>query len=125
MKRPVSRVCRHMARTVLAAGLAASPAFRNPSIICQLWHLDDNARRNEGCPVSSKSSSIAFVAHPCYGLADMPNPVPLASKEEEERRAWVTTHHEVVKLAKECFGDRFSNNEVGLLLLAVLPSTTE
>ena len=42
----------------------------------------------------------------------MPNPVPLATKEEEERRAWVTTHHEVVGLVKECFGDRFSNNEI-------------
>lgn len=42
----------------------------------------------------------------------MPNPVPLATKEEEERRAWVTAHHEVVRLIKECFGDRFSNNEI-------------
>ena len=42
----------------------------------------------------------------------MPNPVPLATKEEEERRAWVTAHHEVVTLIKECFGDRFSNNEI-------------
>lgn len=42
----------------------------------------------------------------------MPNPVPLATKEEEERRAWVTQHHEVVRLAKDCFGDRFSNNEI-------------
>ena len=45
-------------------------------------------------------------------LVPMPNPVPLATKEEEERRAWVTTHHEVVRLIKECFGDRFSNNEI-------------
>lgn len=42
----------------------------------------------------------------------MPNPVPLATKEEEERRAWVTAHHEVVRLVKDCFGDRFSNNEI-------------
>lgn len=42
----------------------------------------------------------------------MPNPVPLATKEEEERRAWVTHHHEVVRLIKDCFGDRFSNNEI-------------
>ncbi|KAI9722486.1 MAG: hypothetical protein M1828_004733 [Chrysothrix sp. TS-e1954] len=42
----------------------------------------------------------------------MPNPVPLANQEEEDRRAWVTSHHEVVKLAKDCFGDRFSNNEI-------------
>lgn len=42
----------------------------------------------------------------------MPNPVPLATKEDEEKRAWVTAHHEVVRLIKECFGDRFSNNEI-------------
>ena len=42
----------------------------------------------------------------------MPNPIPLASTEEEERRTWVTQHHEVVRLAKDCFGDRFSNNEI-------------
>lgn len=36
----------------------------------------------------------------------------MATKEEEERRTWVTAHHEVVRLIKDCFGDKFSNNEI-------------
>jgi len=66
------------------------------------WHTLQYAE-----PCTSRSSHLPENKH-----SNLRTQVPLATKEEEERRAWVTQHHEVVRLVKDCFGDRFSNNEI-------------